>query len=100
MLVQRPRNEIQLQATDTAPNAAKLVQHLTKYLYILLQSGSSAHRFFGRWIRAISIAGVILARQQPNTSNTAQTLLQTQVHRSRCAMEVQLTSDAVGWPRT
>ena len=79
MLVQRCGNEIQPQATDTAPNAAKLVQYFTKSLYTLLQSGSSADRFLGWWIRAIFIAGVILARLQPNTSNTAQTLLQTQV---------------------
>ena len=53
MLVQGPRNEIQLQATDTTPKAAKLVQYFTKSLYILLVSGSSADRFFGRWTRAI-----------------------------------------------
>ena len=80
MLVQRSGNEMQPQAADTAPNADKLVQYLTKSLYSLLQSGSSADRFFGRLTRAAFIAGVILARLQPNTSNTAQTLLQTQVH--------------------
>ena len=57
-------------------------------------------RFFGRLTRAVFIAGVILARLQPNTGNTAQTLLQTQVRRPRCAMGVQLASNVIGWPRT
>ena len=75
LLVQRPRNETQLQAMNTTPCAATLLQTFTQSPCTLLQLGSSADEVCGWWIRATAMCCVILTRSQPNTSNTAQALL-------------------------